>query len=267
MVVCVASANRATPTGSVQIYDGATALTTQSLQGNGCAYWYITPGLSAGMHAMTAAYSGDANNPPGSSSPTMITVSPVPVTLAASCWNPSFAYGANYQCTVNLSSNAGAPLGSITYTLDAGNAITLALNGGNAQFTISEPIVGSHQVVVAYAQQTNYAAATPQTETFSVAAAPVNVALTPSSWYATVGTSITFTASVSSWSAGPPAGNGVVAFYDGSTLLSMVPVNSSGQASYTSSALPVGTQTVTASFTGGANYATGSGTATITIAQ
>lgn len=133
VVVCVASANRATPTGSVQIYDGATALTTQSLQGNGCAYWYITPGLSAGMHAMTAAYSGDANNPPGSSSPTMITVSPVPVTLAASCWNPSFAYGANYQCTVNLSSNAGAPLGSITYTLDAGNAITLALNGGNAQ--------------------------------------------------------------------------------------------------------------------------------------
>jgi len=83
----------------------------------------------------------------------------------------------------------------------------------------------------------------------------------------TLGTSLTFTVNVTSWSAGPPNANGAVSFYDGTTLLSTVPVNGSGQASYTTTTLPVGIQTITATYTGGANYASGSGTATITIAQ
>ncbi|MGA2350388.1 MAG: Ig-like domain repeat protein [Terracidiphilus sp.] len=256
-----------TATGTVKIYDGPALLTTQNVQGGGCAYWYISPGLSAGTHMLTAVYSGDSKNPSGTSVPVPVTVSPVPVTLSASCWNASFPYGANYQCTINVSSNAGAPVGSITYTYDSGPAITVPLSNGNAQFTLTEPIVGTHKVVVGYAQQTNYAAATPQTETFAVTPAPVNVSLTPSSWYAKVGTSITFQAAVASWSAGPPNAIGVVSFYDGATLLSTVPVNASGQASCTTASLPAGTQTITATYSGGVNYASGSTSIVITLAQ
>ena len=77
VTVCVSGATKATPTGSVQIDDGATALTTLTLGGNGCAYWYISPGLNAGTHTITAVYSGDKNNPPGTSDPIVLTVSPV----------------------------------------------------------------------------------------------------------------------------------------------------------------------------------------------
>ena len=256
-----------TATGAVQIYDGTTLLTTQNVQGGGCAYWYISPGLSAGAHSLTAVYSGDKNNPSGTSVPVTVTVSPVPVTLSASCWNASFPYGANYQCTVNLSSNAGAAQGSITYTYDNGSPVTIPLSNGNAQFTITKPGVGAHTVIVSYAQQTNYAAAKSQTETFTVTAAPVNLSLTPSTWYASAGTAITFEASVASWSAGPPDANGEVSFYDGSTLLASVPVNASGQSSYTTSSLRAGNQTITATYEQGTNYASGSSSVTITLTQ
>jgi hypothetical protein len=262
VTVCVTPA---TATGTMKIYDGTTLLTTQQLQGGGCAYWYIAPGLSAGTHVLTAAYSGDKNNAAGTSSPVTLTVSLVPVNMGVSCWNASFAYGANYQCTINVSSNAGSAVGSIAYSLGGGAAQTLALNGGNAQFSIGEPTMGNHTVLITYPQQTNYAAAAPNSQTFTVTPAPVNVALTPSAWYTTAGTNLTFQAAVTSWSAGAPNGNGSVSFYDGQTLLATVTVNAAGQASYTTANLAAGGHTITATYAGGSNYSSGSGSATITL--
>jgi hypothetical protein len=102
---------------------------------------------------------------------------------------------------------------------------------------------------------------------FTVTPAPVNVSLTPSSWYATVGTNITFQAAVSSWSAGAPNATGAVSFYNGSTLLAAVPVNASGQASYVATSQSTGSFTITAAYTGGANYGSGSASVTVTFAQ
>jgi arabinogalactan endo-1,4-beta-galactosidase len=267
ITACIAPATQATATGSVRIYDGTTLLSTLSVQGGGCAYWYISPGLNAGTHLLTAIYSGDSNNPSGASAPVTLTVSPVPVNMGASCWNSSFPYGANYQCTVNASSNAGSALGSISYTYDGGAPVLVPLSGGNAQFTITEPIAGSHTVVIGYAQQTNYAAAAASNESFTVTPAPVYVALTPSSWYTSVGSTLTFQAVVTSWSAGAPNANGSVAFYDGGNLLATVPVNSSGQASYSTSALSTGSHNITATYANGTNYASGSSSVNITLAQ
>ncbi|MFZ0273461.1 MAG: Ig-like domain repeat protein [Acidobacteriaceae bacterium] len=267
ITVCVSGATKTTPSGTIQIDDGSRGLTTLSLGGNGCAYWYISPGLSAGTHTISAVYSGDKNNPAGSSAPVALTVNPVPVDLSVTCWNSSFPYGGNYQCTANVSSNAGSAEGVITYSYDSGAAVPVSLSNGNAQFTITKPIAANHNVIIAYAQQTNYAAASPQTENFTVTPAPVQVSLTPSTWYATVGASITFQASITSWSAGPPSNNGSVSFYDGSTLVATVPVNSSGQASYTTSTLPKGTLTIAATYSGGTNYGTGSASVTITMVQ
>ncbi|MGO4213785.1 Ig-like domain-containing protein, partial [Terriglobus sp. YAF25] len=265
VTACVTGATMATPTGTVQIVDGVASLTTLSLQGNGCAYWYISPGLAAGTHTFTAVYSGDGNNPAGTSAQTTVNVTPVPVTMGVSCWNGSSPYGSNYQCTVNVSSNAGTPQGGINYSLDGGAAVSVPLSGGSAGFTLTKPVAGSHTVVISYPPQTNYGAAT-QTQSFTMTAAPVNVSLTPSSWYASAGTSLTFAAAVTSWSAGPPAGVGSVSFYDGSTLLATIAVDSNGRAAYTTSSLTVGSHTITATYNG-ANYASGSGSATITVAQ
>jgi len=68
------------------------------------------------------------------------------------------------------------------YGYDGGTPVAVQLSGGNTQFTITEPPVGNQNVVIDYAQQTNYAAAQPQTENFTVTSAPVQVSLTPSTW-------------------------------------------------------------------------------------
>ena len=138
VTVCVVG-TKAMPTGSIQIDAGSTVLTTLSLQGNGCGYWYISPGLNAGTYSITSVYSGDSNNPRGTSAPTVLTVSPVPVNMSASCWNASFPYGTNYQCTVNVSSNAGSAQGNITYSYDSGAPVAVPLSGGSGQFTITAP--------------------------------------------------------------------------------------------------------------------------------
>jgi polygalacturonase/sugar lactone lactonase YvrE len=265
VTACIAKATSATPTGTVKIVDGSTVLTTLVVQGDGCAFWFIAPGLSAGTHMLSAIYSGDKNNPAGTSAPVTVTVNPVPVNMSVACWNASFPFGADYQCTVNVSSNAGSAQGAITYTFDGGPQIAVPLSNGNAQFTITKPAAGNHTVVIAYAQQTNFAAAPPQIESFTVTPAPVNVLLTPSNWSPTAGASLSFQASVSSWSAGPPNANGAVSFSDGTTLLGTVPVNSSGQASFTSAGLSAGIHTITALYADGTNYASGSSTITISV--
>ena len=76
-----------------------------------------------------------------------------------------------------------------------------------------------------------------------------------------------FQVDVTSWSAGPPDDNGSVSFYNGSVLLATVPVNTAGQASYTTSTLDAGQDTITATYSGGANYASGSSSVTITLTQ
>jgi len=266
LTACVRSTT-STATGAIQILDGTTQIASLSLQGGGCAYWYIAPGLAAGTHPLTAVYSGDSSHSAGTSVPIAATVSPVAVNLSAACWNATAVYGQSYQCTVNLSSAAGAPAGAITYSTDGSAAVSLALSNGNAQFTLPTPTAGNHTLTIAYAQQGNYAAATPAVESFTVAPAPVVVSLTPSSWYTSASSGIGFRATVTSWSAGAPKNNGAISFYDGTTLLAMVAVDDNGTASWSTTALTPGTHAITATYAGGANYASGSTTATITLTQ
>ena len=222
VTACVTGATPSTATGTIAIEDGTTVLTSQSLQGGGCAYWYISPGLAAGTHTLSAVYSGDRNNPSGTSIPVVATVSPAAANLLTSCWNASSPYGGNYQCTIGVSSNGGTPQGFITYSVDGASPVTVPISGGNAQLTLARPSAGNHKVVIGYAQQGNYAAATSQTETFTVTPAPTQIQLSPSSYYQPASATLTLTASLTSWSAGAPQG-GTVAFYAGSTLLGSVP--------------------------------------------
>jgi hypothetical protein len=264
--VCVSPPTHVAAAGSVQIVDGSNVLVTENLQGNGCAYWYISPGLAAGTHTLVAFYSGDINNHPEESATVAVTVNPVPVNLSASCWNSSFPYGANYQCTANASSNAGAVRGVLSATYDGSPLNAIPLSGGNAQLSLPLPVVGNHTLAISYAPQGNFAGAGPQTSNFTVTPAPVNIALSPSSWYSPVGSSLTFSVTISSWSAGPPNATGSVSFYDGSTLLATVPVKSNGGASYTINTLSVGSQTIKATYSGGTDYASGSNSVSITLA-
>jgi hypothetical protein len=254
-------------TGTVQILDGSKLLTTLRLQGNGAAYYYLS-GLSAGVHTLSAAYSGNATVAGGTSAPVLFTVNPAPVTLGVACWNGSFPYGPNYNCGVYASSNAGPPSGVITYSYDGGSPVTVPLVWGVALFDIAKPVVGQHKVVVSYAAQTNFAAAAPLTESFTVNPAPVIVGFTPSTYYLTGGT-LTLSATIQSPSAGVPKSTGSVTFSDGGSVLATVPVDANGRASFSvaATALTNGKNNFTAAYSGGTNYGTGSTSIVVTVAH
>ena len=76
----------------------------------------------------------------------------------------------------------------------------------------------------------------------------------------TTGQSVTFTATVTS---GGPVTTGSVTFTEGvTTLAANVGLNGSGQASFSTSALPEGTHVITATYNGTASFASSSGTVT-----
>ena len=267
LVVTVAKINSHVPKGTVQIVENGTILKTLTLNGAGSANYYLS-GLAAGNHSLTAVYLGDSYNPAGTSAPVSLNVLPVPVQLAVSCWNTPYPYGANFNCVVNASSNAGAAKGIITYVYDGNAPVSLSLNGGAASFSLAKPPVGNHTVTISYPAQTNYAAAGPKVTNFSVTPAPVVILFTPSAWYLTGGT-LKLTASVQSWSAGPPNATGLVTFKRGATVLGSAPVSAAGVASISipASTLPNGNQTLTASYSGGVNYDSGSTSITIQVAH
>jgi hypothetical protein len=262
-MVKLTTINGHVPTGNIKIMDGTKVLASFDLNG-GAAHYYLRD-IPAGTHELYAAYAGDKNNPAGDSAPVTLVVQPVPVQLSVSCWNTPYPYGANFFCGVYASSAAGPPVGSITYSLDGGSPVSLKLLFGAQLITIQKPAVGNHKLVINFAAQTNYAAAPSYTENFTVTPAPVYVALTPSAWYLTGG-NLTLTASVQSWSAGPPNAIGAVTFSYGNTVLATVPVNAKGVASTTFAAnsLPYGPDTLTATYEG-TNYATSSTSITITV--
>jgi hypothetical protein len=119
--------------------------------------------------------------------------------------------------------------------------------------------VGSHNITVAYGGDLNFGASTSTTLVQTVNQAATTTALMSSLNPSSVGQSVTFTATVAVVSPGSGGPTGSVTFKDGTgiggtaTLGSGV-VNSAGVATFSTSALGVGIHTITASYSGDANF-------------
>ncbi len=143
-------------------------------------------------------------------------------------------------------------------------AATPASNGASVNLSGTTATIGSNGV----AQVTGTANST--TGSYSVAASSAGVAtpfefslsnvlgsssptatiaLATSGSSAVYGQSVTFVATVSASSTTP---TGTVTFFDGATSLGTVSLNTAGQASLTTTSLPVGTQSITATYNGNA---------------
>jgi len=88
---------------------------------------------------------------------------------------------------------------------------------------------------------------------------PTATSLSSSSLSADLGVSVTLTATVTS--SGSPVTTGIVTFHDGATSLGASPVNSSGIATLSTTALPAGVNTVSASYAANAQLAASTSTA------
>jgi len=237
------SNNGQTATGQVTFYDGEGAnpamIGQVALAANAAVI--NTGALAAGTHYIVASYAGDAKNSAITSGVFVYVITPAPLTAVAN--GVSLLYG---QAIPALSGTLTGVLAQDAGNVTANYSTTATATSAPAVYPISVALTGS--------------AASDYTVTLgagsgsvTIAPAPSTTTLTASSGSPVLGTSLTLTATVASTTTGTPTG--AVNFYNGTTLLNSGPVVvNNGVATLALTSLPVGSQSITATYSGSADF-------------
>ena len=255
LTATVEPAPTGTPAGTVSFFNGATLLGTGTVDSSGIAT-FTTGSLPTGSLSLTAVYSGNTRNAGSTSKAQNVTVNPQTVTatsLAASP-NPSIA-GQPVTLTATVTPTpTGTPAGTVSFFSGSTLLGTANVNSsGVATFTTSSLPAGTNSITAVYSGNAGFATSTSSGLAVTVAGAPTSTALTAAPNPAATGEEVTLTATVSPAPLG--VSKGTVSFFSGDTLLGTANVNSSGVATFTTAGLSPGTDTITAVYSGNADFA------------
>ena len=243
------------PTGTIAFTDGPVAIGTANLT-SGQASLTVSD-LASGSHTITATYSGDGSFLASTSSPLTQVVNPAAtVTTVTSSGDPSTLGGA-VTFTATVTSTAGAPTGTVTFTDGPTTLGTNTITNGAAALTTSTLGGGLHSITASYSGDSTFATSTSSPLSQSVNPAATAITLTSSVNPSAFGAAVDFTATVTS-AAGTPTG--LVSLLDDTTLVGDANL-SNGTATITISNLSVGTHSLTASYGATADYAASTSTA------
>jgi len=243
-----------TPTGTVTFQNGTTILATKTLMSGTASY--ATATLPPGSNNITAVYAGSSPFNGSTSAPLIQSVQAVTTTtVTSSSPNPS-VYGQAVLFTATVTSSIGAPPNGELVTFEQGTTVlgTAPLSGGTATFSDSALAVGTRQIRAVYAGDANFATSTSKYINQVVGKATSAVTLSSSQNSSSYKQPVTFTATVAPQFGGTTP-TGSVTFYDGATALAWVTLVN-GVATYTTTTLPVGTDSITALYRGSGSFLT-----------
>jgi hypothetical protein len=239
------------PTGAVTFWEGQTILGTVSLNKFGLAI-FTTSSLVVGKHAITAEYSGDSTFGASLSSAVAQTVRYHTSTSIGPSVNPS-VFGQSVSFTAAVAGSGASPTGTVTFRDGTTSIGTVPLVGNTAVLSTSLLHAGSHAISATYSGDSN------SSESRGTVSQKVNKAgtrttvsnpLNPSK----SGQPVTFTVAVSVPAPGAGVPNGTVTFIDGKSKLTMLVLNGLGETTYTTSSLTKGSHSITAVYTGNADF-------------
>ncbi len=176
--------------------------------------------------------------------------------------------GTAITVTAALSGSNGTPTGNITYTLDGANPQTVVITSGVAQFTLPTTLsAGPHSVTVSYAGDSNYTNPTPsQSLNLQVNASAIvsntTVAASPAS--NTQGATETLTATVTD--ANGSVTSGTVTFTANGQSIGAGNLGTGGTAILKTTLLPVGNDSIVATFVGSSTDQTSQSTNSVVVA-
>ncbi len=244
-----------TPTGTVELYTGATMIGAGSLSGGRAQL--TTTFMAQGAHNITAVYGGDGDYAPSTSAPLVHTVNPgsrepTSVSLLSSL-NPS-SLGAAVTFTATVFSFEGTPGGNLRFMDGAAALASVTLSNRRATFTTSTLPAGSRSITAVYEGDSNYVGSVSPVLTQVVIPPPrkpTSTSVTSSPNPSPSGQAVSFTATVTG-SGGTPTGG--VRFTDGGQWIGDA-VLAGGRASIVVEGLAVGGHAITVRYGGDDHFA------------
>lgn len=247
-----ASGSAGALTGTVNFTDSGTTIGSGALSSTGVAS-FSTATLSTGVHQIVAAYQGDTNDSPASSTAIQQVVERSTSVGLASSQNPLLTL-APVTITATVANGGGAiPTGTISFSQDGTVVSTVPVSAtGSATLQVATLPVGNHAFVATYSGDTVdlASASTPLSELVQVRG--TTSALTTSASSLTGGQQITLI-SVVRWT-GATTPTGTVTFFNGANSLATVAVDPTGIATVTV-LLSGSSANISSSYSGDANYA------------
>ena len=254
-------------TGSISFFDGATSMGTVPLS-NGSAQLPVSS-LAAGSHSITAKYSGDTNFAASTSTALTESVNPATTsTSVSSSANPAIV-GQSITFTATVQPPAGTSATGTINFLDGTTSLgTAALSSNSAKLVLTTLLAGSHSITAVYSGSANLSASTSAALSETIKTAPTSITFTTSPNPSTFGQAVRFVATVQPTTGGTVTGT--VTFWDGTTSLATAQVVNNGsqynQATLTNGSFQGGTHSITATYSGDANYsASTSAVTTVTV--
>jgi hypothetical protein len=260
-----------TPTGTVTFSEGTATLGTATLR-SGIAS-FLTSVLAVGLDPITAAYGGDANFKSSTSGALTQTVNRADsTTLVFNPVNPS-VFGQEVVFTALVSAVApgsGTPSGTATFKDGSGTMGTAALTFGRATITRYGLSAGHHSITVNYSGDAKFNDSVSVTLTQTVNPENTITLVASSANPSVMGQAVMFTALVYPLPQGSGTPTGSVMFLEGMTTLgtATLKANANGtgsMATFSISTLAVGSQVITAAYSGSGNSKASSGTLTQTV--
>ncbi|MDP3752142.1 MAG: Ig-like domain repeat protein [Polaromonas sp.] len=234
------------PSGTVTFMDGATTLGTGSINSGTASF--STNTLAAGSHSITAVYSGDANNAGSTSAALAQQVTlPTSTTTVSSSANPAAQGQALTLTATVIGSNPG---GTVTFRDGAVTLGTGTLNAGTASLSINTLAAGSHSITAVYGGDANNASSTSSALVQTIGLAATSTALSVNPNPASLGQSVTLSATVAA-TGGGASPTGTVTFKNGGTTLGTAVLNA-GAATFSTSSLGSGSHSLSADYAGDA---------------
>ena len=272
------------PTGAVTFKDGSTVLCTPTVSTT------ATPGvvtatctepgtsMTGGTHSVSAVYAGDANFATSTSTTLSQVVTPAATTtvVASSGNNSAVGQSVTYTATVTPTVAPFTITGTVAFkdngtTIAGCSAQTVSAGSSSATATCTEPAasmtLGSHPITAVYGATTNYATSTSSALTQTVVQGTTSTSVTSSANPTSGGLAITYTATVAVAGGTAITPTGTVTFSDDQPGPGTVVLCSAAAFNGTTATCSVpaaqqttGTHTITAVYTGDANFTGSTGT-------
>ena len=224
-------------TGTVTLTSGGVTIGSGTVSAGGTVT-VTTSSLPAGSDPITASYGGDSNNSPSTGVVTQTVSKASPSSTITSSANPATP-GTPVTFTDTLPSLMS---GTVTFTSGATVLGTSPIVGGVASLTTSTLPLGSDPITATFAgDANNNSSVATLTQTIAKTDPTITVVSSGPSVY---GNTVTITTTV------PTGVTGAVTLTSGGVTLGSGTVSPNGTVVITTSALPVGNDTITASYSG-----------------